>query len=164
MKTNLNVIWAEDLDGGIGYQGKLPWHLSADMKNFKKLTTGHAVIMGANTMKSLRKPLPNRHNLVLSHHHIDKNGWLGFQTIQELANWLNNDPDEKPFVIGGAKIYQELLPFADQLFRTVVLEHYQTDTKMPPIDYDQWQLVKSRTILAKDSQPGARFEVWHRKD
>ena len=64
---NIQLTWAQDKKGGIGKNGKLPWHISEDLKNFKKLTTGHTIIMGRKTWDSLPvKPLPNRKNIILS--------------------------------------------------------------------------------------------------
>lgn len=162
MKQTLNLIWAEDLDGGIGYKGQMPWHLSADLKRFKKITTGHPVIMGAKTMKSLKRPLPGRLNLVLTHQNIQSGQWVTLPDLSALQDWLKTNSDNAPFVIGGATIYAQLLPFAKKLYRTVVLDHYRTDKKMPPVDYNQWQLVDRQDLEAQKGQPAARFETWQR--
>lgn len=163
MEKNLNFIWAEDLNGGIGYKGAMPWHLSADLKHFKQVTTGHPVIMGANTMKSIHRPLPGRDNLVLTHQSLIPDiGWIQLTSVDELNQWLVQHPNTDPFVIGGAGVYQQLLPYANKLFRTVILRHYSTDTKMPPIDYDQWRLVDSSDVSADGNSPAARFEEWVR--
>lgn len=163
MDKKLNFIWAEDLNGGIGYKGGMPWHLSADLKHFKQVTMGHPVIMGANTMKSIRRPLPGRDNLVLTHQSLSPDsGWIRLSGIDDLEQWLVEHSETVPFVIGGAGVYQQLLPYANKLYRTVILRHYVTDTKMPLINYDQWQLVNSADVSADGPNPAARFEEWIR--
>lgn len=160
MKEQLSFIWAEDLNGGIGYHGGMPWHLKADLKHFKQTTLGHPVIMGAKTMKSIGRPLPGRTNLVLTHHQVTDPNWVTLPNLSALDHWLAVHPDSTPFVIGGAGVYRQLLSRASRLYRTVVLDHFKTDTKMPPINYDQWHLLKTVSIQAADSEPAARFEDW----
>ncbi len=69
--NQLDFIWAQDPDGYIGKNGTMPWHLPADLKHFKAVTLNHPVIMGANTFKSIGRPLPKRENIVLTHQKLD---------------------------------------------------------------------------------------------
>jgi dihydrofolate reductase len=104
-------IVAVDRNGAIGKDGKLPWHYSADLKFFKATTTGHAVVMGHNTWRSLKKPLPNRVNIVLSRTaEIDAQESVvvldNVESVLAVANHLKGDL----FVIGGAQVYKSFLP------------------------------------------------------
>lgn len=105
----------------IGKDGKLPWHYSADLKFFKETTTGNAVVMGANTWRSIGRPLPNRLNIVLSHSgKVETPGEvmkLGSNAeVVELAKYLNRDL----FIIGGAKTYADFADVIDKWIVTLV--------------------------------------------
>jgi dihydrofolate reductase len=126
-------IVAVDRNGAIGKGGKLPWHYSADMKFFKSTTTGHACVMGSRTWQTLKQPLPNRLNIVLSRHaDIPYQDSLmvarDVESVLELARELNGDL----FVIGGEQVYTAFLPHIEQWFVTQVpLAVDGADTFMP---------------------------------
>ena len=115
----IHLIWAQDINGGIGKSGALPWHIPEDLKNFKKLTLNSIIIMGRKTWESLPvKPLPKRENIVLS-----KNSVLEvkcFNSIEECIEYFNDDNISKAFVIGGAKVYKNFFHRADELHITLV--------------------------------------------
>lgn len=124
----IQAILARSLDGIIGTTGKngpcLPWRLPPDLKRFKALTTGHAVIMGRTTFESIGRPLPNRRNIVVTRHvarALDHEGvdvtWCASPEMA-LRSALYQDPD--PFVIGGAEIYAALWPHVDLVWLTTV--------------------------------------------
>ncbi len=105
----------------IGKDGKLPWHYSADLKFFKETTTGNAVVMGANTWRSIGKPLPNRLNIVLSRSGIvdappSVMRLSSKAEVVELAKYLNRDV----FIIGGAKTYKDFADMIDQWIVTMI--------------------------------------------
>lgn len=157
--SELNLIWAEDLNGWIGKDNTIPWHVSADMKHFKTKTTGHPIIMGRKTFASLgNKPLPKRENIVLTSQNIDAEGVKVVHSLAALKEYLKANPNEY-FVIGGATIYQQLLPMVTKLTRTVINKQIVGDTKMPTIDYDRWHLVNHNNY-EKDDQLICRFEEW----
>lgn len=126
-------IVAVDRNGAIGKGGKLPWHYSADMKFFKETTTGNAVVMGHKTWKSLKKPLPNRLNIVLSRKgDIETQDSVvvarDVESVLDVARKLNCDL----FVIGGAQVYESLIPHVDKWIVTEVpLEVEGADTFVP---------------------------------
>ena len=114
-------IVAVDRNGAIGKGGKLPWHYSADMKFFKETTTGNACVMGYKTWLTLKKPLPNRLNIVLSRQsEIEPQDSVvvlrDVQSVLSLAKDLNRDL----FVIGGAQVYRSLLPHIEKWIVTEV--------------------------------------------
>lgn len=127
----------------IGQDGKIPWHLPDDLRRFKELTTGHAVLMGRKTHESIGRPLPNRINLVLSRSAQPvapekiKNappGSVLFLPDAEAA--FAGLPDGcRLFVIGGAKVYESLLPRCSDLYLTVVNESHPGDTYFPDFEH-----------------------------
>ena len=114
---NIHLIWAQEKDGGIGINNNLPWHISEDLKNFKKLTLNTPIIMGRKTWESLpSKPLPKRRNLVLSSQSVN-----GVECYTSVENCMNSLVDEiDVFVIGGAQIYKAFYKYAHHLHITIV--------------------------------------------
>ena len=113
------LIWAQDQNGGIGKNGKLPWHISEDLKNFKKLTLNSTIVMGRKTWAALPvKPLPGRRNVVLSSNAIAD--VESYNSIEQCIETLYQDDVKKIFVIGGAQIYQHFIHRSDQLHITLV--------------------------------------------
>ena len=127
----IHLIWAQDHNGGIGKDGNLPWHISEDLKNFKRLTSGSAILMGRNTWESLPiRPLPKRRNIVLSHKEI--HDVECYTSMEECVEILDGDGTEKLFVIGGTTVYCNFIHRADELHITQVNEMTQgIDTYFP---------------------------------
>lgn len=126
-------IVAVDRQGAIGKGGKLPWHYSADMKFFKETTTGHACIMGYRTWLTLKRPLPNRLNIVLSRSaEIEpQNSVLVLRDVESVLNKAKAVTSDL-FVIGGAQVYREFLPYIDKWIVTnVPLTVEGADTFIP---------------------------------
>jgi dihydrofolate reductase len=117
----IHLIWAQDENSGIGKDGKLPWHISADLKNFKKLTSGSTILMGRNTWESLPvRPLPGRRNIVLSSKVLSDVEC--YTSVEECIDRLDDDGTEKFFVIGGSTVYRNFIHRADELHITQVNE------------------------------------------
>ncbi len=117
----IHLIWAQDEHGGIGKNGKLPWHISEDLKNFKKLTSGSAILMGRTTWESLPiRPLPKSRNILLSHKKIPEVEC--YTSVEECVATLDGDGTEKLFVIGGSTVYRNFIHRADELHITQVDE------------------------------------------
>ncbi len=133
----VNLIVAIDEKNGIGKDNKLPWHLPADLKHFKTLTTGHSILMGRKTFDSIGKALPNRRNIVISRQQdliVE-----GAEVVQSLQDAFKLCVDEKEvFVIGGAQIFEQSLPFADILYLTVIHHNFDADTFFPEIEKNTW--------------------------
>lgn len=139
----------------IGKDGKLPWYISEDLKRFKRLTTGHTVLMGRKTFESLGKPLPNRRNVVLTSQEIS-----GVETYPTLAQALQVlDDQEKVFVIGGGEIFAQLLDHADEMHLTLVDQHVEGDTYFPPYEH----LIGTRfKLVSREGHGGFEFEDYQR--
>jgi dihydrofolate reductase len=129
---SLTLIAAMTPDGIIAEEGKIPWHVRADMLRFKRLTTGHAIVMGRKTYESIGKPLPNRKNIVVSRDEryierlvasvVQSGSSAVFAACTSLAQALESAyaEDPSPFVIGGGEIYKLALPLATTLEITFV--------------------------------------------
>lgn len=125
----LILIAAHDPNLVIGKDGNLPWHYSEDLKFFKKITMGCPLLMGRVVFEELNeKPLPGRENVVLSrskeYNHVPT-----FSSIDDALEYLQNK--EKVFVIGGGKVYKQMIDIADQLIITEIKQEYEGDTWFP---------------------------------
>ncbi len=127
----LIIIAALNKKRVIGHNGKLPWHISEDLKRFKKLTVGHTVLMGRKTFESMGKPLPDRRNVVLASKEIP--GVETYPTITAALGVLRDQ--EKIFVIGGGKIFEQFLDMADELHLTLVDIEVDGDTFFPSYEH-----------------------------
>jgi dihydrofolate reductase len=126
---NMTLIAAIENNNGIGYQGKLLWHLPADMTFFRSKTIGHPVLMGRKTFESIGKPLKNRENIVITRQKIEIPGVKIIHNLDELALI----PDEI-MVLGGGEIYQLCLPYAKRILLTEVDASLSADTFFPEFD------------------------------
>jgi len=128
----MKAIAAMSLNRVIGADGKIPWHLSEDMKFFKRTTLGHIIVMGRKTYASLRKPLPGRENWVLT-----RGGDIpGVRVIRDVAEISEPDDGRELFVIGGAQLYAALLPQCAEVLLTLVKREAQGDVFFPPFEED----------------------------
>lgn len=123
----------------IGRDDDLPWHLPEDLKFFKRTTQGHPVLMGRKTFESivqrLGKPLPGRHNIVLSHTLPPRNDATVIRSLDELSQIPElNNPQTTVFLIGGAQLYQTLLPQCKELLLTCIEQVYEGDAFFPPFE------------------------------
>jgi len=133
------IIAAVAPDGTIGNEGRIPWHLSDDLKRFKRITMGHAVIMGRKTYESLGKPLPGRRNLVLTRNpQFLADGVTTFADLDAAIAACERASETIAFIIGGAEVYRQALAKADVLLLTNVHKQITGDTKFPPHDRSQW--------------------------
>ena len=133
----VNLIVAIDEKNGIGKDNKLPWHLPADLKHFKVLTTGHSILMGRKTFDSIGKALPNRRNIVISRQQDLVIGGVEVVLSLEDAFSLCRNENEV-FVIGGAQVFEQSLPFAHILYLTVIHDNFEADTFFPEIEENKW--------------------------
>ena len=115
----IHLIWAQDKNGGIGKNGKLPWHISEDLQNFKKLTLDSTILMGRKTWESLPiRPLSNRRNIVLSSRKVADVEC--YTSVRKCIERLDDDGTDKLFVIGGSTVYRNFIYRADELHITQV--------------------------------------------
>lgn len=148
----ITIIVATDLLGAIGYQNHLLFHMPADMRHFRLLTTGNTVLMGRKTFDSLPKgALPNRRNLVLSRdEHLRIENAETFTGIKEALESCKKD--EHVFIMGGESIYRQAMEFADEIELTLIdTKAPEADAFFPEISYDTWEEV-SRDEHEKDEK------------
>lgn len=143
-----------DMNNAIGYKGQLLFKSKHDMAHFKEITTGHTIIAGRKTYESFQvKPLPNRTNIVITHNKEENTGLKNPilctmpEVIYLLDDHIRNPPittNENIFIVGGASIYKQLLPFCDVVYATEVLKDYkQADSYFPKLNYQEWRMYYS---------------------
>lgn len=140
--TKVSIIAAVADNYAIGKSNKLPWHLSADLKHFKALTTGSAVLMGKRTFESLPNgPLPNRKNIVLSSMLSEgvREGYYEADSIDDALELC--DKEENIFIIGGGSVYRQTMDMADYMYITWVHADFVADAFFPNIDFEKWKVI-----------------------
>ncbi|MEX0938518.1 MAG: dihydrofolate reductase [Pirellulales bacterium] len=161
MSVSLIVAVADS--GVIGRDGQLPWHLSSDLKRFKRLTMGHALVMGRRTYESIGRPLPGRETFVLTRREDFQS--QGVHVVGDLATALQRAAAwGEVFVIGGAEVFREALPLAGRIYLTRVHADVEGDVTFDDPPPDEWRLVE-RSEHASDARNSyaTSFEVYERR-
>ena len=138
----ISIIAAIGKNRELGKDNKLLWHIPGDLPRFKKLTTGHPIIMGRKTFESIGRPLPNRINIVVtrdSNYNIE--GVIVVHSIEKAIEEAKKKDKEEIFIIGGGQIYEQVLPFTDRLYLTVIDAQAEADTYFP--DYSEFKKIIS---------------------
>jgi dihydrofolate reductase len=148
---SLALIVAVAKNGGIGLKDALPWHVPEDLKRFKALTMGHAILMGRKTHESIGRALPGRRNVVITRQPLT---FAGCEVAPSLDAALALVKDDAlPFIIGGAQLYAEALPKVTHLFLTRLSRDVEADTFFPPLRDADWREVKREA----GTTPGVTF-------
>ncbi len=152
-EKTLSIIVAVAENMAIGKDNQLLWYISDDLKRFKRITSGHPVIMGKRTWESLPvRPLPGRMNIVLTD--VPGEEIEGAVTVHSLEEAVERCPaGEECFIIGGGSVYRQFLPFADKLYITRVNRAFEADTFFPEINEKEWKLVSREEIRDDPSVP-----------
>ena len=138
----LSIIVAKAKNNTIGKDNQLLWHLSDDLKRFKKLTTGHTIIMGRKTFDSLGRVLPNRKHIVFTQNpdfKVNDENVEVVHSMLQIQEYIENE--EEAFVIGGAVIYNLLMPYAKKMYITEIDKEFDGDVFFPRIDEEKWKEV-----------------------
>ena len=147
----ITIIAAIAKNNALGKDNDLIWHLPADLKRFKKRTTGHHILMGRNTFESIGKPLPNRTTVIITRNaNYFKEGCLIADSIESAINMAKEDTNA--FLIGGAQIYKEAMEsnLVDALDITLVQEDFEADVFFPEIDASVWKEVSREDFKADE--------------
>lgn len=136
-KLPTTMIVALDRQNGIGVKNQLPWHLPEDLAHFKRLTTGHPILMGRKTFESIGRPLPQRRNIVISRNPEWRHD--GVESAESVAQAMQLIAETGGFIIGGAQIFREAMPLAQRLVVTEIDAAFPCDTFFPTIDPAQWK-------------------------
>lgn len=155
----LAIVVAVADQGAIGQGNDLLWHLPADLKRFKALTSGHTILMGRKTFDSLPKgALPNRRNIVISRRVKELPGAEVYASVEEALQVLHT-LNEEVYVIGGGEIYRQLLPQVQRIYLTQVAASFpDADVFFPQLNWSEWQLV-SKTAYPADEHNAYAFEL-----
>lgn len=151
------VIAAVARNGIIGVDNRLPWRLTDDLRRFRALTTGHAVIMGRRTWESIGKPLAGRQNIVVTRHPPAQASGFEFDTSLDAALSRVSLPDPV-FVIGGEALYRHALPHANVLYLTEIDRDFSGDARFPSFDRSHW---RERTREAHTALDGVDTFTYH---
>ena len=159
------VIAAVARNGIIGVKNRLPWRLAEDMRRFRALTTGHAVVMGRRTWESIGNPLPGRQNIVVTHRIRRSTPGVEFAASLDEALARVRLPDPV-FVIGGETLYREALTRADLLYLTEIDRDFGGDARFPDFDRARWResARDDRTALDEPDAFTYHFVVYERTD
>ena len=136
----LSIIVAKAKNNAIGKDNQLLWHLSDDLKRFKTLTTGHTIIMGRKTFESLGRVLPNRKHIVFTQNpdfKVDNENVEVVHSMLQIQEYIENE--EEAFVIGGAIIYNLLMPYVKKMYITEIDKEFDGDAFFPRIDETKWK-------------------------
>ena len=136
----VSIIVAIAKNNAIGKDNKLLWHLPEDLKRFKRLTTGHNIIMGRKTFESLGRVLPNRHHIILCNDaklNVQDENVEILDDISKLDKYINSE--EENFVIGGATMYKLLMPYSNKMYITEIDKDFDGDVYFPKINKDEWK-------------------------
>ena len=154
----LSIIVAVAKNNAIGKDNDLLCHLPEDLKRFKRLTTGHNIIMGRRTFESLGRVLPNRHHVILCNDmqmNIDDQNVEILEDISMLDKYINSD--EENFVIGGATIYRLLMPYCKKMYITEMDKEFEADVYFPEISLSEWK-VTDREQGPEDGENDFEYE------
>lgn len=159
----LSIIVAADENNVIGKDNQLIWHLPADLKHFKNLTTGHHCIMGRKTFESIGRPLPNRTFIIITRNKEYKaEGCIIVNSLQEATQAVTND--NETFIIGGAEIYRQALQHVDKIYLTRIHDEFEGDTHFPELSENEWELSESKHMEPDGKNKYAcSFQVYLRK-
>ena len=142
----ISIIVAIAENYAIGLNNDLLWHISDDLKRFKKLTTGNVIVMGKRTYHSLPKgALPNRENMVITDQASEViDGCTMAYSIEDSIEKMSSEKEN--FIIGGGMVYKQFLPIANKLYLTRVHESFEADTFFPEINFDEWKVIETYEI------------------
>lgn len=162
----ISIIVAKAQNNVIGKDNGLVWRLSADLKRFKSVTTGHCIIMGRKTYESIGKPLPNRTSIVVTRttgfklpegHHVA-------HSLEQAVQICIGLGEDEVFVIGGAEIYRQAMDIADELIVTEVHASPEGDAYFPEIPKDTWEMVSVENFQRNESNEyDFDFQIFRRK-
>ena len=154
----LSIIVAKAQNNIIGKNNQLLWHLPDDMKRFKEITTGHVVIMGRKTFESIGKALPDRKNIVFSQNpdfKVNDENVKVVRSMLEIQEYIEDENEN--FVIGGAMIYNLLMPYVKKIYVTEIHKDFEGDTFFPKINSEIWEEI-SREKGPQDGENHFEYE------
>jgi len=162
--SRISIIAAVADNYAIGKANNLPWHLPADLKHFRQLTTGHAVVMGKRTFESLPKgPLPNRKNIVLTSVMSEgvNEGYFEADSLEDAVYLCEHE--EQVFIIGGATVYNQCIDKVNSMYITWIHHDFNADTFFPEIDFTLWKEISREDFNADEANEYAYSFVEYKR-
>lgn len=162
----ISLIVALDEQRGIGVDGHLPWHLSADLQRFKSLTMGHHLIMGRKTYESIGRPLPGRTTIIVSRNpSYQPEGCMVARSLETAIEFARFDQEDEVFVIGGGDLFDQAIDMADRIYLTQVHASLEADVYFPEYSPKEWQERESAYFEAdeKNEYPST-FKILERAE
>jgi dihydrofolate reductase len=161
----ISLIAAMDEKGGIGKNNKLPWHISSDLKRFKKITLNHHIAMGRKTFQTIGRPLPGRVMIVITHQKDFKpDGCMVVDSLDAAIKLADEKKETELFIIGGGEIFSQSIDIADKIYMTFVHADIAGDTIFPEINMSDWQVILSESIQQETNDEfKADFKILIRK-
>lgn len=155
----IKIIVAYDLNRGIGLNGKMPWHIPEDLKLFKRLTMGSTIVFGKTTFMGIGKVLPGRKHIIVTHDIHLKDKFPEIELVDDFQSFLKDvcQSGRDVIICGGASLYKQALPFAQELSLSLIKQAYPCDTFFPPIDFSDYD------ILSKTEYPDFNHLVLRKK-
>lgn len=137
----LTIIAAVGENNTLGKDKDLPWHLPDDFKRFKKITTGHPIIMGRKTFETFPKPLPNRKHIIITRQKdYQQEDCLVVHDLDQALELATSTKTQETFIIGGGEIYKQAMPYVDKIELTRIHHKFDGDTFFPAFDPTEWEL------------------------
>ena len=148
----ISIIAAMSRNRVIGNNNQLPWHLPADLRHFKQLTLDKPIVMGRKTFVSIGKPLPKRHNIVVTRQtDIHTPGITIVHSLEDALRAAGSVPEV--MIIGGADVFQQALPHAQRMYLTIIEHEFAGDTFFPQWETSVWNEIERNTRPADDNNP-----------
>ncbi|MGL4668651.1 MAG: dihydrofolate reductase [Saezia sp.] len=164
---SINLIFARSINGVIGRDNNMPWHLPEDLAHFRECTQGSPVIMGRKTWESLPtkfRPLPDRTNIVVTRSESwGEEGAIHALNIKDALEKAKSSGAENIWVIGGAQIYEAALPHATRAYVTLIKETYEGDAYAPELPEEEWEVIESTDLQKSAMGLKYRFMIYQRK-
>lgn len=172
MSIPISIVVAVAENGVIGLNNEMPWHLPEDLKHFKRVTMGKPIVMGRKTFESIGRPLPGRHNIVISRGvrcaedvGTDSVETLSFagtvdEALESATKIAGDAGAEEVMVIGGAEIYRQTLPLVTRVYRTLVAIEPDGDSYFPDLDCE-WELMAE--TCPNNDEPNCKFQILEKR-
>ena len=147
----ISCIVAKAKNNVIGKDNKMPWHISDDLKYFKKITSGHTIILGRKNFESIGRALPNRTNIILTRNKKFKcSGCVIKTSIEQALKYAYETGEDEVFIIGGGQIYNQTIDYWDKLYITEIDAEPEGDVFFPAIDKNDWKLISKECFKKSD--------------
>ncbi|MBK7226923.1 MAG: dihydrofolate reductase [Saprospiraceae bacterium] len=161
----ISCIVAMNQDRIIGNDNQIPWYLPADLKYFKKITTGHHILMGRKCYESIGKPLPNRTNIILTRNpYFVVSNCITIHTLEEGILIAKQNKENELFIIGGGEIYERSKHLWNKIYITEVDLQCEGSVRFPEVDYDEWKEIHCEEHLAdQKNRMNYKFKIFERK-